>query len=113
MGDPVSRQSISGFILYVLSVPISWQSKLQKNVFLPSSEAEYIALSEVVKDVMFMAQLLGSMTIVVKYPVMVRVDNVGAIFMESNITTMCCTKHVDIRYKYVHEYVEDRVVKIV
>ena len=23
-GDPVSRQSISGFILYVLSVPVSW-----------------------------------------------------------------------------------------
>ena len=33
--------------------------------------------------------------------------------MANNITTMCCTKHVDIRYKYVNEYVEDRVVKIV
>ena len=43
---------------------------------------------------------------------MVRVDNVGAIFMASNITTTCHTKHVDIRYKYVNEYVEDGVVKI-
>ena len=33
--------------------------------------------------------------------------------MASNITTMCCTKHMDIRCKYVNEYVEDRVVKIV
>ena len=46
------------------------------------------------------------MKIVVKYPVMVRVDNVCAIFMASNITAMCCTKHVDMRYKYVNEYVE-------
>ena len=53
------------------------------------------------------------MKIIVKYPVTVRVDNVGAIFMASNITTTCCTKHVDIRYKYVNEYVEDGVVKIV
>ena len=49
----------------------------------------------------------------VKLPVMVRVDNVGALFMASNITTMPCTKHVDIRYKYVNEYVKDGVVKIV
>ena len=33
--------------------------------------------------------------------------------MSSNITTTCHTKHVDIRYKYVNEYVEDGVVKIV
>ena len=49
----------------------------------------------------------------VRYPVMVRVDNVGAMFIASNITTACCTKYVDIRYKYVNKYVEDGVVKIV
>ena len=45
---------------------------------------------------MFVAQLFESMQIVVKYLVMVRVDNVAAIFMASNITTMSHTKHVDI-----------------
>ena len=33
--------------------------------------------------------------------------------MASNITTMSCTEHMDIRYKYVNEYMEDRTVKIV
>ena len=61
--------------------------KLQKSVSLSSSEVEYIALSEAVKEVMFVAQQFESMQIAVKYPVMVRVDNVGAIFMASNITT--------------------------
>ena len=100
-GDLVSRQSISGFMIYVLSVPFSWQSKFQKSVPLPSSEAEYIAISEFVKKIMFVVQLLGSMKILVKYPVMVRVDNVGAIFMASDITITCHTKHVDIQYKYI------------
>ena len=49
----------------------------------------------------------------VKYTVMVRVDNIGAIFMASNITTMSCTKHMDIRCKYADKYVEDGIVKIV
>ena len=62
---------------------------------------------------MFVVQLLESIQIVVKYPVMVRVDNVGVIFMASNITAMNHTKHVDIRYKYVNEYVEDGTVKII
>ena len=62
---------------------------------------------------MFVIQLLVSMKISVKYPVMVRVDNVGTIFMASNITTMSHTKHMDIRYKYVNEYVEDVVFNII
>ena len=57
-----------------------------KRVFLSSSEVEYIILSEA-KEVMFVIQHLGSMKIAVKYPVTVRVENVGAIFMASNITT--------------------------
>ena len=74
-----------------------------------SSEAEYVALSEAVKEVMFIIQLLESMKVLIEYPVMLKVDNVGAIFMASNIILPCCTKHVD---KYVNEYVEDGVVKI-
>ena len=80
---------------------------------LSSSEAEWVALFEALKEVMFVIQLLGSMTILVKLPVMVRVDNVGAILMASNITTTSCTMHMDISFKYVNEYVEDRAVKII
>ena len=93
---------------------VSWQSKLiLQNFFLSSSETEYIALSETVEEVMFVVQLLGSMKKTVKFPVMVKVDNICAIFMASSITTTCHTKHVDIQYKYVNEYVEDGAVKIV
>ena len=70
-------------------------------------------MSEAVKEVMFVAQLLESMKTVVKYPVTVRVDNICAIFMASNLATTCHTKHRGIRYKYVNEYVEDGLVKIV
>ena len=54
---------------------------------------------------MFVVQLLVNMMIVVKYTVMVRVGSLVAIFMTRNITTICCTKHVDIRCKHVNEYV--------
>ena len=97
MEDLVSRRRISVFVLNMLGVPVSWQLKLQKGVSLCSSEAKYVALSETVKEVMFMIQLLESMKIAVKYTVMVRVDNGDAILMARNITTTWCTKHLDIR----------------
>ena len=78
---------MSGFILYMLGIPVSWQSKVQKSVSLSSSEAENVAMSESIKEVMFVIQLLGSMRISVKYQVTLRVDNVSAIFMAINITT--------------------------
>ena len=52
------------------------------------------------------------MDILVELPVMERVDNVGAIFMASNITTTCCIKHMDIKYKYVNKDVENGKVKL-
>ena len=56
---------------------------------------------------------MGSIAIVITYPVMVREKNVGAIFLTSNITTTSHIKPVDIRFKYDYEYVDDVVVRIV
>ena len=77
------------------------------------SEVECVAFFDAVKEVMFVIQLLRSMKILAKYPVTVIVDNVSAIFMVSNITTMSCTKHMHIRYKHISKYVEERIVKII
>jgi hypothetical protein len=84
------------------------------SVTLSSSEAEWVALLEAVKEIMFvLLQLLENMKIKVKLPVTVRVDIVGAIFMSKNISTSNRTKHVDIPTKYVNEYVEDGIIKII
>lgn len=112
-GDPDTRRSVSGYILYLKGVPICWSSRAQRSITLSSSEAEWIALSEATKEIMFVLQLIKSMGIKVKLPIIVRVDNVGAIFMSKNITTSNRTKHVDIRTKYVNEYVEDGILKII
>ena len=77
------------------------------------SEAEWIALSKAVKEIIFMMQLLESMEIKVKLPIIVRVDNIGAIFMSKNITTTSRSKHVDVRTKYINKDVEDGVLKII
>ena len=52
-----------------------------KSVVLSTTEAEYMALSEVVKELKFIVQLLQTMNITVELPITVHVDNVGAIWL--------------------------------
>ena len=111
--DPVSRKSVSGYIIYVKGVPVCWRSKSQRCVTLSSCEAEWVALSEAVKDIIFLVRVCESMMLPVSLPVTVRVDNVGAIFLSENVTTSNNTKHVDIRSKFVWEYRENGTIKII
>jgi hypothetical protein len=112
-GDKDCRISVTGYILYLCEVAISWKSKGQKSVTLSSSEAEFVALSEAAKEIKFVAQILMSMGIPVKLPIVVRVDNIGAIFMAENVTTSTRTRHVDVRYHFVREFVEDGFIRII
>jgi hypothetical protein len=112
-GDKETRISVTGFIVFILGVPILWKSKGQRSVSLSSSEAEYFALSEAAKEIKFVTQILLTMGIPVRLPVVVRVDNVGAIFMSENVSASSRTKHIDIRYHFVREFVEDKFIKII
>ena len=67
-----------------------------KSVVLSTTEAQYMALSEVVKDSKFIVELLQSMNIAVELPITVHVDNVGAIWLSNHRNTGDRTKHIDI-----------------
>ena len=50
-----------------------------RSIVLSTTEPEYVALSEVVKELKFIMKLLQTMKIQVEIPITVYVDNVGAI----------------------------------
>ena len=65
------------------------------------------------KEIMFAIQLEWSIKISFNLPVMVRIDNVGAIFVAGDITASSHSKHVNIRYKHVNGYEEVSIINIV
>jgi hypothetical protein len=111
-GDRESRRSISGYIIFLMDCPVLWKSKQQVSVTLSNMEAEYVALSEAGKEIKFISQALVSLGMKVKYHIIVKVDNIGAIFMLENITATNRTRHIDARYHFVHELVEDGLILI-
>jgi len=111
--DPETRTSISGFVLYLCGAPISWKSKSQKGVTMSSTEAEFVALSETAKEVKFVYQVLTTMGVQVRTPMIVHVDNIGAIFMSKTVAILQRTKHVDIRYRFVNEMVDEGFIEVI
>jgi hypothetical protein len=70
-GDKNNRISVSGFVNFLLGVAIMWHSKAQKLVTLSSAEAEFCSLSDAAKEIIFAYQILLSMGIKVKLPIIV------------------------------------------
>ena len=56
-----TRYSVYGYIIYFCGIPVAWKSKSMKSVVLSTTEGEYVAVSEVVKEIKFLYQMLGSM----------------------------------------------------
>jgi hypothetical protein len=84
--DEETRISVFGYVVNFCKALVSWKSRAGRNVTLSSTEAEYFALSEVTKEIMFVKQVLHTMGIVIKLPILVKVDNVGAIYLSNNFS---------------------------
>jgi hypothetical protein len=111
--DKNTRLSVFGYVVYFCGAPVATKSKVGRSVTLSSTEAEYFALSEVAKEILFIKQLLDTIGVEVRLPITVRVDNVGAIFLGNNFSVGQRTKHIDIRTHFVREFIEDDILKIV
>ena len=67
VGDLVSQRSVSGYIIYLHGVPLCRRSNAQRSVTLSSTKAEWVSLSEDVKDTVFVLNICKSISIVSNY----------------------------------------------
>ena len=110
-GDRLDRKSVTGTAVLLNGAPVSWMSKKQSVVATSSTEAEYIAASESLKEMLYTYNLLKEFT-TVECPIYLHIDNTGAICIsEKNINNQR-TKHIDVRYHHIRDWVQSKVVKI-
>ena len=60
-----------------------------------------------------MHYLLESLGIRVKLSIILKTNNIGAIFMAENSSSGVRTRHIDTRYHFIREHVEDGFIKII
>ena len=89
VGDAHNRRSIMGRIIYLNDTPIVWNSKAMSSVTLSSTEAEYVSMSEGMKDLKFLYMCLRYLQMRVDLPMLVFIDNIGAIEMLESKNGKC------------------------
>jgi hypothetical protein len=57
--------------------------------------------------------LLCNFHIKVNLPIIIKTYNIGAIFMAENSSTGVRTRHVDTRYHFIREFIEDGFIKVI
>ena len=67
--DKDTRSSVYGYIIYFCGIPVAWNSKSMKSIVLSTTEAEYVTVSELVKEIKFLYEMLRSMEILVPLPI--------------------------------------------
>jgi hypothetical protein len=85
-GTQQRQQSVFAWELYFMVALIAHKSKEYRSVTLSSAEAEYYALSEVTKEVIFTKQLSETMGIKLNLPIKMKVDNDGEIYLAKNFS---------------------------
>ncbi|GJS36071.1 retrovirus-related pol polyprotein from transposon TNT 1-94 [Tanacetum coccineum] len=106
-----TRRGTSGSAQFLGDKLVSWFSKKQKSTTISSTNAEYIALSGCCAQILWMhSQLTDYAFQFNKIPLYC--DNKSAIALCCNNVQHSRAKHIDVRYHFIKEQVENEIVEL-
>ena len=111
-GGQKHRHSVSGYSFHMGAGAILWSSKKQHVVALSSTEAEYIAQTHAAKEALWLRSFLRELRSAPDDPLILNCDNQGAIALAKDNKFHTRTKHIDMRYHFIREAVEDGKVAV-
>ncbi|XRB10194.1 reverse transcriptase Ty1/copia-type domain-containing protein [Pseudoscourfieldia marina] len=107
-----NRRSTSGYIFFLNGGPISWASYLQTTVALSTVESEVMALTEAIKEAIYIRRLLESLGAAQEGPTIIYTDSTGAEALVDHPTSHRRTKHIEIRREFIKFHIGHETVKI-
>ena len=107
--------SCTGYVICYAGCSMFWQSELQTEIALLTAEAEYIALSQALKETLPMSNLMREMNVIFplylpkpKFVLKVCADNQSCIAMTNNPKFTPRTKHIAIKYHHFRKHVKSQ-----
>jgi len=122
-GDIQDRKSTTGYLFLVSNGAVSWQARKQSIVALSTTEAEYVACSEACREAVALRRIYHDLRNIGRDytdnlppspfpPTIILVDNQGAISLVENPRFHRRTKHIELKYHYVREMYQSRLIDI-
>ena len=107
------RHSIAGYAYHFGQGAVCWSSKKQQIVALSTVEAEYVAQAHATKEALWLRAFISEIRNEPTRTITINSDNQGAIALSKDNKFHSLTKHIDVRYHFIREAVEDRKVSVV
>lgn len=101
-----TRRSHTGFVFFFANAAISWASRRQDLTATSSTEAEYVALSDAVKEAVYLRNLYQELLGVANLQVPILEDNQSTIKQALNFDGQPSrlSKHIDVRLHFLKDH---------
>ena len=109
---PDTRKSVSGWSAYLNGAPYTRKSKTQPIVTLSVTEAECLAATSCIQDMLYGMRFLESLGLKVKKPMTLYMDNKGGVDLFNNWSISGHTRAISVRLAYVRELKEMGIVQV-
>ena len=107
------RRAISGYAFLINGGAVSWSSKQQEIVSLSTTESEYVAATHGGKEALWLRSLISEVFGELTSPTTLFSDNQAAITLTCDHQYHPRTKHIDVRYHWIHWVVEKGSIHLV
>jgi len=104
--DPVTKRSVSGWNAKLNGVSYTRKTKMQKFVKLSVTEAECVAATSCVREMIYAKHFIESLGLRIKYPMTLFMDNQGGVDIFNNCSIAGNTRAVFVRFCYIRELKE-------
>ncbi|PKI43780.1 hypothetical protein CRG98_035791 [Punica granatum] len=111
LGMEICRNRVAGIFFLSQKGYIEKKAVLQSAIALLTTEVEYMAMAEAVKESIWLKGLIGDFSIDIEKSVMYS-DSQSPICLTKNQVYHERIKHIDVRYQFIQEVVSQGVVEI-